>query len=99
MAATATPKTKITGLAGNDESTSVLGDPKDAQKIATATLDVVKRFTDAIIKPDNETAHGLCASELRAGMSLKRFVDELDKADGEHNGKPLAFSFEGITWI
>ena len=99
MAAMTTPKTRIAGLAGNDESTSVLGDPKDAQKIATATLDVVKRFTDAIIKQDIETAYGVCATELRTGLDLKRFVGELDKADSQYNGKPLAFSFECITWI
>ena len=99
MAKAPIPQTEIVGLAGNDESTSVLGDTKDAQKIAKATLDVVKRFTDAIINQDVEAAYGLCANELRSWMSVKRFVTELDKADSEYNGKPLAFSFERIGSI
>jgi len=99
MAKAPIPQTEIAGLAGNKKSTSVLGDTKDAQKIANAMLDVVKRFTDAIIRQDIETAYGLCANELRSWMSVKGFVTELEKADSEYNGKPLTFEFKRITWI
>ena len=99
MAKIPIPKTQIIGLAGNDESTNVLGDPKDAHKIAAATLDVVKQFVEAIIKQDVETAYGLCANELRGWMSIKRFVSALDESDTEFEGKPIEFSVESITWI
>jgi len=99
MAKALIPQTKIAGLAGNDESTNVLGDPKDAKKIADATLDVVKRFTEAVIKQDIEAAYGLCANELRCWMSVQRFVSALDESNAEFNGKPLEFNVENITWI
>lgn len=93
------PQTKIVGLTGNGEATTVLGDPKDAQAIAKATLDAVSRFAEAIVKQDIEMAYGFCANEFRCGTSVKQFVAKLAAADGEYNGKPLEFAIEHITWI
>ena len=99
MAKASIPETDIKGLAGNKESTSVLGDPKDAKKIAKQSLDVVQRFSKAVFKQDIETAYGLCANELRTWMSVKRLVTELQKADSEFGGPPVDLMVERITWI
>jgi hypothetical protein len=91
--------TRMTGLSGNKEWTSVKGDTKDAGKIATAMLDVVQRFTEAVIKEDIETAYGLCANEFRSGTSVQQFVNRLEQANNEYGGKPLEFRFHTITWV
>jgi hypothetical protein len=85
------PKVKIpeTGhrrAAGNDNFTTVLGDPKDARTIAQRSIDVVQRFSQAVFKQDLETAYGLCANELRTWMSVKRLFTELQKADEQFGG-------------
>lgn len=84
---------------GNNNGTYVLGDEAEARKIAHQSLEVVRRFSEAVIKQDIETAYGLCANELRCWMSVKRFVTELDKADAEYGGKPISYCLERITWI
>jgi hypothetical protein len=99
MAKSKIPETDIDGLAGNDEFTTVLGDPKDARGIAERSLDVVRRFSEAVFKKDLETAYGLCANELRTWMSVKRFFTELQKADAQFGGPAVDLMIERITWI
>jgi hypothetical protein len=93
------PETYIDGLAGNDETTGVLGDTKNAGKIAQKSLEVVRRFSTAVRKQDLETAYGLCAKELRTWMSVERFFTELQKADAQFGGPVVDFMIERITWI
>jgi len=92
-------ETDISGLAGNDESTTVLGDPKSAKQIAKQSLGVVTRFSKAVFKQDIETAYGLCANELRTSKSVKRLVTELQKADAQFGGPAVDLMIERITWI
>ncbi len=99
MAKTPVKITRVTGLAGNNEKTSVMGDAKDAEKIAKATLEVARRFAEAVIKEEIETAYGLCANEFRGRTSVQQFVNRLEQSNGEYNGKPLDFRFHTITWI
>jgi hypothetical protein len=93
------PETDIVGLAGNDNSTTVLGDPKDARTIAKRSIDLVQRFSRAVFKQDLETAYGLCANELRTWMSVKRLFTELQKADEQFGGPAVDLMIERITWI
>lgn len=91
---------EIKGLVpGNDSSTSVLGDVAEARKIAECALQVTKRFSDAVIRGDIETAYRLCADELQNRRNIKRFVVELEKADGQFGGKPIEYLPQNITWI
>jgi hypothetical protein len=99
MAKAQIPEEYITGLAGNDEGTDVLGDAKNAKKIATQSLAVVKKFSKAVFKQDIETAYALCANELRTWMSVQRFVTELKKADARFGGSAVDLTIERITWI
>jgi hypothetical protein len=92
--------TEVKGLVpGNDSATSVLGNVAEARKIAASSLEVARRFSEAVIQEDIETAYGLCANELRCWMSVKRFVTELARADAEYNGKPISFTLGRVTWI
>jgi hypothetical protein len=91
--------TEIAGLAGNKESTTVLGDPTAAKSIAEHSLEVVERFSKAVFKQDIETAYGLCANELRMWMSVKRLVTDLQKADAQFGGPAVDLMIERITWI
>jgi len=84
---------------GKKTDTFVLGDEAEARKIAKHCLEVVQRFSEAIIKQDIEAAYGLCANELRCRMSVQRFVTELAKAEAEYSGKPISYFPERITWI
>src|SRR4051794_30714574 len=84
---------------GKKTDTFVLGGVAEARKIAERSLEVVKRFSGAVIKQDIETAYGLCANELRCWMSVQRFVTELAKADAEFGGKAISYFPERITWI
>jgi len=74
---------------GNKNDTFVLGDVGVARKIAESSLEVARRFSDAVIKQDIETAYALCANEFRCSFSVKRFVIELRKADEQFGGKPI----------
>jgi hypothetical protein len=67
---------------GSDTDTYVLGDVDEARKIAERSLDVVRRFSEAIIRQDIETAYALCANEFRCSFGIKRFVTNLQSADG-----------------
>jgi len=90
----------VTGLVpGSDDDTYVLGDVDEARKIAERSLDVARRFSEAIIKRDIETAYALCANEFRCSFGIKRFVSNLEKADGEYSGKPISYTLKHITWI
>jgi hypothetical protein len=93
------PETEIQGLAGNLEHTSVWGDPKEARIIAQRAIDVVQRFSSAIFHRDIENAYGLCANELRNGMSVKRFITALDKADKNYGGRAVQCRIERVTHI
>jgi hypothetical protein len=84
---------------GKKTDTFVLGDIAEARKIAERSLEVVKCFSDAVIKQDIEAAYALCANELRCWMSVQRFITELAKADAEYSGKPISYFPERITWI
>jgi hypothetical protein len=84
---------------GKKTDTFVLGEEAEAREIARQSLDVVQRFSEAVIKQDIETAYGLCADELRCWMSVQRFVTELTKADAQYSGKPISYSPERITWV
>jgi hypothetical protein len=79
--------------------TSVVGDAEAARKIAEGSLDVVARFSEAVIRDDAEQAYALCANELRNWMSVKRFVTELQKQDDEWGGKPIEYEPQKIHWI
>lgn len=92
-------QTEMVGLAGNKESTSVLGDPTDAKVIAKHSLDVVRRFSKAVFTQDIEKAYGLCANELRTGRSVKQFFTDLQKADTRYGGPAVDLMVERITWI
>src|SRR5213076_13730 len=76
---------------GTKTDTFVLGDVVIARKIAEHSLDLVCRFSEAVIKQDIETAYGLCANEFRCSFSVKRFVTDLQKADEQYSGKPISF--------
>lgn len=92
--------TEVKGLVpGSDEGTWVLGDVSAAHGIAEQALEVVKRFSEAVIRQDIEAAYGLCANELRSWMGVKRFISELEKANRQFTGKPLKYWPEQITWI
>jgi hypothetical protein len=84
---------------GKTTDTFVLGDVPGARKIAERSLEVVGQFSEAIIKQDIETAYGLCANEFRCSFGLKRFVTDLERADKQYEGKPIAWHPERITWI
>jgi hypothetical protein len=84
---------------GKNTDTFVLGEVTEARKIGERSLEVVKRFSDAVIKQDIEAAYALCANELRCWMSARRFVTELAKADAQYSGKPISYFAERITWI
>jgi hypothetical protein len=84
---------------GTTNDTSVLGDVAEARNIADRSLDVVRRFSEAIIKQDIETAYALCANELRCSFGIKRFVTDLHTADEEYSGKPISYTPQRITWI
>jgi hypothetical protein len=86
-------------IPGNNKETFVLGDIAIARKIGERSLDVTRRFSDAVIKQDIETAYALCANEFRCSFGVKRFVTDLRKADEEYGGKPISFTPERITWI
>lgn len=92
-------QTEMAGLAGNKESTSVLGDPKDAKQIAKQSLELVQRFSKAVFKQDIEEAYVLCANELRQNMSVKQFVNKLDWANSHYGGPAVDLAVERITWI
>lgn len=92
-------QTEIIGLAGNKESTSVLGDTKEAKGIAKASLDVVCRFSKAVFKLDIESAYKLCANELRCIMSVEQFVATLKRADSRFGGAAVELVVEHIPWI
>jgi hypothetical protein len=93
------PKADIQGLAGNDEFTTVCGNPGEAPAIAKAAMETVHLFSDAVFGQDIETAYNLCANELREWLSPKRFVSELAKADRQYGGKPVRCMIERITYI
>jgi len=59
---------------GTKTDTLVVGKLTEARKIAKHSLDVVQRFSEAVISQDIETAYGLCANELRCWMSVQRFL-------------------------
>jgi len=84
---------------GTTNDTSVLGDVAEARNIAERSLDVVRRFSEAIIKQDIETAYGLCANEFRCSFGIKRFVTDLQTADEQYSGKPISYTPQRITWI
>jgi hypothetical protein len=84
---------------GKTTDTFVLGGEAEARKIARQSLEVVQRFSEAVIKQDIETAYALCANELISWMSVQRFVTELAKADKQYCGKPISYFPERITWI
>jgi hypothetical protein len=84
---------------GTKTDTFVVGKLTEARKIAKSSLDVVKQFSEAVIRQDIETAYALCANELRCWMSVQRFVTELGKADAQYGGKPISYFPERITWI
>lgn len=93
------PEADIKRLAGNDESTKVLGDPKDAGKIAEQAMEVVHSFSASVFKGDIERAYVLCANELRTWMSVKRLVTELEKADKNFGGPAVECVIERIPLI
>ena len=84
---------------GKSNDTFVLGDILVARKIAERSLDVVRRFSEAIIQQNIEAAYALCANEFRCSFSVKRFVSDLQKADAQYCGTPIRFSPDRITWI
>jgi hypothetical protein len=92
-------ETEIAGLAGNEESTTVLGDTAAAGTIAKFSLEAVRKFSQAIFKGDVETAYELCAIEFRRGKNLKQFTEELRKADSSYGGPAVDLRIERITWI
>lgn len=93
------PETEVVGLAGNKETTTVIGDTKTAKEIARQSLDVISRFSMAVFKKDVELAYKLCANEFRASMSIKQFVEGLSKADAKFGGSAIDLIVEQITWI
>lgn len=93
------PETEVVGLAENKESTTVIGDTKDAKTIAKASLDVVRRFSNAVFKRDIESAYKLCANELRSVMSVEQFLSGLTRSDSRFGGPAVDMVVECITWI
>lgn len=93
------PETEIVGLAGNKESTTVIGDTQDAKKIAKESLDVVQRFSKAVFKQDVESAYKLCADEFRAATTAEQFAASLKRSDSRFGGSAVDLIVERITWI
>jgi hypothetical protein len=93
------PEADLVGLAGNKETTTVIGDPKGAKQIAKQSLEVIRQFSKAVFEQDIETAYGHCAKELRTRLNAKRFVTELQKADTQFGGPAVDLMVERITWI
>jgi hypothetical protein len=93
------PETEVFGLTENKESTTVIGDTKDAKAIAKASLDVVRRFSKAVFKEDIESAYKLCANELRTIMRVEQFVAGLKRSDSRFGGPAVDLAVERITWI
>lgn len=92
-------ETEIIGLAGNKESTTVIGDPKEAKMIAMESLDVVSRFSKAVFKQDISSAYKLLANELRSAISPGQFTNALKDADSKYGGPAVDLFIERITWL
>ncbi len=91
---------RIGGLVpGREAVASVVGDIDEARKIARQCLDVVSRFSEAIIRGAFDEAFALCASELRMATTLDRFADQLRRQDEEWDGKPIEYEPERVVWI
>lgn len=93
------PETTIVGLAGNKESTTVIGAPEDAKIIANQSLAIVSRFAKAVFKQDLQLAYELCASEFKKVTSMEQFTAGLAKADKRFGGPAVDLKIERITWI
>ncbi len=93
------PETEISGLAGNAESTTVIGDTKDAKKIAQHCLDIAQKFSAAVFKQDLASAYDFCASEFKSTTSQQEFVSSLKRANSRYGGPAVDWSVECITWI
>lgn len=91
---------RVSGLVpGNDSVTSVAGDVEAARYIAIHALDVVKRFSEAVIGQDIEQAYALCANELRVAIGVDQFASELQKQDDQWGGKPIEYEPQRIVWV
>lgn len=93
------PEIEVVGLAENNETTTVIGDSRDAKAIAKASLEVVRRFSKSVFKQDIESAYKLCANELRTVMSVEQFVAGLKRSDSRFGGPAVDLTVERITWI
>jgi len=93
------PETYVKGLAGNDETTLVIGVLDDAANIAKRAISVVQEFSSSIFKRDLGRAHDLCADELRRWMTPKRFQGALAKADGQFGGAAVECVVERLNLL
>ncbi len=93
------PETQVAGLAGNKESTTVVGDPAAAPEIAKQVLDTALQFSNAIFRGDFRAAYNLCSTELRARISLKRLTTDLAKSDNQFGGPAVRCVVERINWL
>ena len=92
-------ETEVVGLAGNKNSTTVIGDPKEAKVIASQSLDVIREFSKAVFKQDLGAAYKLCADELRTKLSVGQLASLLENADSKYGGPAVDLVVENITWI
>jgi hypothetical protein len=92
-------ETQVAGLAGNKESTTVVGDPAAAADIARRALETANQFSNAVFRTDFQAAYNLCATELRARTSLKRFTADLAKSDNQFGGSAVRCVIERINWL
>lgn len=93
------PETEVVGLAENHESTTVIGDPRDAMTIAKASLTVVRQFSKAVFKQNIASAYSICANELRTATSIEKFAGGLKQSDARFGGPAVDLMVERITWI
>jgi hypothetical protein len=92
---------KVTGVvAGLDEnSTWIDGDLEDARKIARASFDVAKQFSEAVIRGDIDQAYALCATEFKASITAEELKEELKDQDEEWEGSPIEYADQGVHVI
>lgn len=90
-----------------DEMVKYYGDPNAIGPIVTKTIDVVDRFTSAILSEDFEKAYSLIspmvkAASVNAGkkrLTLQQFLADHKRADKHFGGRVVGFSLRYFSWI
>jgi hypothetical protein len=94
------PTTRFAGSKGVlVKSADVIGKPIAVRPIFERSVAVVNQYCHAIVTHDYASAYNLLASEMKAWMSFKRFLSDLERADRRFGGKPISFTVERVSYI